>query len=222
MLTQLQYTVSKKLLQEAVDAAPLSAFRWTLNQPTGHFFYDPWEIKSEYKGTIWEKLLESLPVSVGEARLIGLAPATSYHTHADIDDRYHLNISGEHCYLFDFNNNIMHPITADCIWYEMDAGRVHSAGNFGRLYRNQIVVRKLLENTSLDNAIKVKVISRGYAADDARFLFDQQVSPWLNRAVKRHILQDFNVNNTDVTFKIKQENVEELKNILPIRFDLEL
>jgi hypothetical protein len=104
----------------------------------------------------------------------------------------------------------------------MDAGRVHSAGNFGRLYRNQIVVRKLLENTSLDNAIKVKVISRGYAADDARFLFDQQVSPWINRAVKRHILQDFNVNNTDVTFKIKQENVEELKNILPIRFDLEL
>jgi hypothetical protein len=220
MLTQLQYTVSTELLQEAAEQAPLLKFTWTINQPTGHFFYDPWVIKPEYANTAWAKLLESLPFVVGQARLIGLDPATSYHSHADIDDRYHLNITGENCYLFDFDNEIMHPVQADGIWYEMDAGRVHSASNFGRVCRSQLVVRKLLEDNVLDDAIPVTIIPTGENSNDSRFLFDQHVSPWLNRANKKGNINNFNYTDQITSFNLKASLLDELRELLPTGLEI--
>jgi hypothetical protein len=55
MLHQTYYTVSKELMQEARSALPNIDSRLAINQPTGKFFSDPWETKSEFKGTVWEK-----------------------------------------------------------------------------------------------------------------------------------------------------------------------
>ena len=56
MLTQLHYTVSVNLIQEAMNNIQSDEFRVAINQPTGNFFYDPWVIKPEYQNTVWEKL----------------------------------------------------------------------------------------------------------------------------------------------------------------------
>jgi hypothetical protein len=74
-------------------------FKTPLNEPTGNFFYDPWLIKDKYVGTVWEKLLASLPQPHGEARVIIMEPGSSYMAHSDIDNRWHLNIQGDYSYL---------------------------------------------------------------------------------------------------------------------------
>lgn len=155
MLTKTHYTVDPKLFQEACNSLPTRDMKTTINQPTGSFFYDPWVIKDEYKGTVWETLYNSLPVSKGEARIIILDPAQCYQVHADIDDRYHLNILGESCYLIDLVRDQLHPLEQDGIWYDMDASFLHTATNFGRRARIQLVVRHLLKNNKLMDPIGV-------------------------------------------------------------------
>lgn len=222
MLTTTTYTVPIDLLPNAVNCLPNDDFRSTINQPTGNFFYDPWELKEEYKGTIWETIYCSLPFAVGEARIVNLAPATCYQTHADIDNRYHLNISGEACYLIDLDNKEMHELSADGIWYEMDAGRLHTAANFGRLARIQMVVRKLLINPVLDNAVRVKITSSGYSKDDARFIFDNTLSNWLNRANKNGHIQDFKFGSNEVTFKLEPTKLDSLQAAATAGFHIEI
>ena len=222
MLTRLQYTVSKELLQEANSRISTDDFRTTINEPTGQFFYDPWIIRSEYKDTVWEKLLNTLPFAVGEARIINLLPATCYQVHADIDDRYHLNISGEECYLIDFNTSNLHKLSADGHWFAMDAGKLHSAANFGRVQRVQLVVRKLLELTELADPVSVRLTSTGLSKDDTRFLFDQTVSSWLNYANKNQVLSDFKFNHGTVEFNIERNQITSLKNMLIKEFNLEI
>jgi hypothetical protein len=222
MLTKTIYTAPILLIQQAVDHLPNDDFRSTINQPTGNFFYDPWELKEEYKGTIWEAIYCSLPIAVGEARIVNLAPSTCYQTHADIDNRYHLNISGEACYLIDLNNKEMHQLSTDGIWYEMDAGRLHTATNFGRLARIQMVVRKLLVNPVLDNAVSIKITSSGYSKDDARFIFDNTLSNWLNSANKQGHIQDFKFGSNEVTFKIDQTQLADLQSRATTGFHIEV
>ena len=145
MLTPTNYTVESILFQEACRSLPNEVMKTTINKPTGNFFYDPWILKDEYKGTVWETLYNSLPVVKGEARIIILDPRQCYQVHADIDDRYHLNILGDNSYLIDLVRDIMHPLAQDGIWYDMDASFLHTATNFGRRARVQLVVRKLLK-----------------------------------------------------------------------------
>ena len=121
MITETSYTVDPSLFQEACYSLPKHGMKTAINEPTGNFFYDPWILKTEYKGTVWETLYNSLPVTKGEARIIILDPNQCYQIHADIDDRYHLNILGEKCYLIDLDDNIMHFLKTDGIWYNMDA-----------------------------------------------------------------------------------------------------
>ncbi len=221
MLTKTTYTIPVDILHQAADCLPNDTFRSTINQPTGNFFYDPWELKEEYKGTVWETIYQSLPVTVGEARIVNLAPATCYQTHADIDDRYHLNISGEECYLIDLDSKEMHKLSTDGIWYEMDAGRLHSATNFGRLLRTQIVIRKLLVNPTLEDADSIKITSSGYSKDDARFIFDNTLSNWLNSANKQGHIKDFKFGSNEVTFKLSQTVLDDLKAHAAIGFHIE-
>lgn len=222
MITQTDYNVLSSTLQEAADHLPKNELRPSINEPTGDFFYDPWKLKDKYKDTIWEAIYDSLPVEKGEARIIDLQPATVYQQHADIDDRYHLNITGEACYLFDFDNNAIHNIVTNGIWYMMDAGRLHSAGNLGRVQRSQLVIRKLLNRTSLKEPIKVKIISIDLGLDDSRFIFDQTVSKWLNYANKKSFISDFKFNKTSVEFHIEQSQIDSLKLVLTKNFKLEI
>ena len=185
-------------------------FKTTLNQPTGNFFYDPWEIKSEYKGTVWEKLLKSLLEKHGEARVIVMQPGTTYMAHADIDNRWHLSLQGEQSYLLDLENLDMHFLEQNGYWYYMDAGRLHSASNYGSIPRVQLVVRELL--TATDNTDLIKVTIKPAAQQhDYRYKFDSVVSPWLNKANQNKIIKDFTVRDDVVSFKTSIAELSDLK-----------
>ena len=221
MLTKLPYAITGEQLQQAGKQHNYE-FKSTINEPVGRFFYDPWQIKSEYKNTVWDKILSTLPFAIGEARVIVLKPTAAYQIHADIDDRYHLNIEGESCYLIDFDNDKLHKIEKDMQWYLMDAGRLHSAVNFGRVDRIQLVVRKLLNDTSLTNFVNIKMHSKKLSDDDARFVFDNTISPWLNRANKNNIIADFKFSHNLITFKLDADSVDGLRNSLPDNLYMEV
>jgi hypothetical protein len=222
MLQKLNYTVPKSLLQESRKEPISEEFRYSLNQQTGRFFYDPWIIKPEFKDTVWNTILETLPINIGEARLINLKPGNCYQCHSDIDDRYHLNIMGENAYLIDLDNNILHPLKQDYTWYEMDTGRIHSAANFGRVERLQLVVRKLLIENILDNPLKVRLTSTLENKDKARFIFDQTISNYLNYANKNKKISNFTHNIQIVEFDIEATELDDLKARLSDGFVIEI
>lgn len=184
--------------------------KMVLNKTTGNFFYDPWVIKDEYKGTVWQEILESLPLAQGEARLIRMKPGTTYMAHSDIDDRWHLNLQGEESYLIDLDNLDMHRLEKDGYWYSMDAGKKHVASNFGSVDRIQLVVRQLLKETTDTDLVTVTIKPKN-ETHDYRFQFDKYVSPWLNRANKKSVMKDFAHDGSKVTFKIVFSELENLK-----------
>ena len=220
MLTPTNYTVDTSLFQEACRSLPKEGMRTTINKPTGSFFYDPWVIKDEYKGTVWETLYNSLPVTKGEARIIILDPNQCYQIHADIDDRYHLNILGDNAYLIDLIRNNMYPLSQDGIWYDMDAGVLHTAANFGRRARIQLVVRHLLKKNRLHNPVDLAIVTTMSNADHARSIFDSTVSPWLNEANKLGLISNFEFTAISTRFSIEQDKIDSLKNMLPEEFEL--
>lgn len=222
MLTKLPYTVPLDLLMEASETVPDDG-KCTINEPTGKFFYDPWTIKQEYKNTIWQELLNSLPFPIGEARIITLKYGTCYQSHSDIDDRYHINITSHYAYHVNLESNQLYPLHTDGYWYEFNAGVRHSSVNFGYTNRSQLVVRKLLNENTLTNAVAIQLKHTGTDKDSARFVFDDVVSPWLNSANKNGIISDFNFNNADgVKFNIEQTSITSLQDILPDCFTIKL
>jgi hypothetical protein len=220
MLSKTNYTVDVSLFQEACNRLPSQDMKTTINRPTGNFFYDPWVLKDEFKGTVWETLYNSLPVSKGEARIIVLKSNQCYQIHADIDDRYHLTIQSEACYLMDLVHEQMYPLKQDGIWYNMDAGLLHTATNFGRRDRIQLVVRHLLKQNELADPVPVSLATTIDNADDARFMFDNTLSPWFNKANKLGYIANFSYSSIFVKFDIDQNKLDLLKNILPSEFKL--
>ena len=154
MLVKTQYTVS-------IDDMPLlKKGKHDLTAPSGDFFYDPWILLEEYKNTVWESIWNSLPIDAGQARVIVMESPSCYTQHADIDDRYHLNLSGDQDYLIDLGNQQMHKLEKDGVWYIMDAGRLHTAISVGEHTRMQLVVRKLLTRNTLKDSVSVKITDR--------------------------------------------------------------
>ena len=189
-----------------------------LTEPTGDFFYDPWKLKEEFVGTCWDSVLKSLPSGIGQARIIVLESPSCYNKHADIDDRYHLNLSGDEAYLIDLQSQEMFKLNTDGNWYEMDAGRLHTAISVGSEYRVQLVVRKLLKRNALIKPVEVTITSRGH---NSRFKFDNVLSPWLNRANKRGIITNFVHDGASVYFDIEDSCVGELEKVIPQEFTYE-
>lgn len=183
-----------------------------LNEPSGDFFYDFWKIKDNFRGTVFEDILDSLPKPIGEARLIVLKPGTCYHSHADIDDRYHLNLQGQYSYLIDLENQQMFPTEVDGEWYEMNAGCRHTAANFGSIPRIQLVVRKLLPKNVLVNPVRVQMNYIGNRKEKFRFVFDDRVSPWLNYACKKSLIDNFKTDQKQIWFDIESSILEEIQN----------
>jgi len=216
MLQKTTISVPLELVKQA-ETLSFSASKLTLNQPTGSFFYDPWTIKEEFAGSVWEKLLEPLGQDIGEARIIVLDSPSCYTQHADIDDRYHLNITGDGSYLLDLDCNTIYPLTADGSWYEMDAGKLHSAVAMGKSYRIQLVVRKLLNNATLKNP--ASVIIWGFDST-GRYDFDNMLSPWLNSANKRGIIANFSYTSSEVAFDVELDCLDELQDRIQDRFNL--
>jgi len=212
--------LSSELIQEALYAIFHEGFDFTLNEQTGNFFYDPWILKEKYKGTVWQTIMDTLPGVVGEAKVRRLNAGESYIGHSDIDDRFHLNISGEKCYIINIETETMYPTVADGYWYSMDASPKHTAVNFGNRVRFQLVVRKLLRLSKLVDPVSVIIKSVIDDKAEARYIFDDRVSSWLNSANKNGIVNDFNYSNDVIKFNIERQHLSEFKNILPQEFEI--
>jgi len=222
MLEKLIYKVPTLLLKKALLDIQNDKFRTTLNIPTGDFFYDKWILHDQYKDTIWETILSTLPMDIGEARIIILNSGTCYHSHADIDNRYHLNLSGNKSYLIDLDSNSMYKTVMDGIWYEMNTNLRHVAANFGSTDRIQLVVRKLLQRNKLKNPIKISIVPN-INSKKVRFIFDDTISPWLNLANKKGIIYDFSTDFKEKVFlDIEKEYINELLNLIPVEFKVEI
>lgn len=219
MLELTNYTVPQTLLQEAIDSIPDIDSRLALNKPSGRFFNDPWVIKPEFKGTVWEKILDVLNEPKGEARLIRLPQGTCYVSHADIDDRWHLTLTGNNAYLIDLENHKMHQTSELGRWYLMDAGRRHTAANFGSCDRVQLVVRKLLRLPDIKNPKKISITLKNVVVE-RRFIFDDIISPWLNYAYKKGIVADFKGEDLIATMTIESEYVPELEKLIEKYFTI--
>jgi len=223
MLTRTPYHIELGLIKQAVAQLPVMDVRIAINQPTGNFFYDPWELKSEFKGTAWETIYNSLPFNVGEARTILLQSAQCYASHADIDDRYHLNLAGEKSYLVDLESSTMYKTERDGQWFEMDAGKLHTAMNFGNGPRFQLVVRKLLlRPAEKNNFVHGQIASNITKLEDASYEFDNKISTFLNRINKQELMDNFNHSVELVTFDIHENCLEELTKLAGEQFSIKL
>lgn len=217
MLYSTSHLVPEELFEQALANLPHGGFKQTINQPTGDFFYDPWEIKPEFKGTVWEQLLDTLPFDKGEARLITLESGQCYYSHADIDDRWHLSLTGNQSFLLDLTNQQMFKLEQDRTWYDMLAGRIHSAANFGQIPRVQLVVRQLLWDNEMANPVHVR-IEQATDKYDYRYLFDNHISPWLNAANRDGHINKFKFTGAEVSFDVEQSHLTELESLVPEYF----
>jgi hypothetical protein len=198
-----------------------SVKKLSLNVPTGRFFYDPWMLKPEFSGTAIQTLYDSLPMAdKGEARVIKLNGGECYVSHSDIDDRYHMNIAGDKCYLVNLDTNVLYPVVTDGIWYDMDAGPRHSAINFGNFPRYQLVVRRLLQNSKATDLVHLVIKPKdGVNLDIARFNFDDTISQILSRANKQGCLANFSSTNAQsVSMDISSEFRQQIITALPEEF----
>jgi hypothetical protein len=187
--------------------------RCDLNEPVGHWLYDPYKIKDCWKNTAFEKLLLEFPFPVGETRLMKLSPGDSYCAHADIDDRYHLNLtSNDQSYLIDLEEKQFHQLTPDGCLYKMNAGKVHTACNFGSTDRIQLVIRVPLVRHTGNNYI-TKIIKFKNPVFNFRYMFDNKISTYLNQLSKEKYLGFFNpISETELEIHIDKEKFQELIN----------
>lgn len=219
MLQQTYYTVSEELMQEARHSLPNIDSRLALNQPTGKFFSDAWEIKPEFRGTVWEKILDKIDEAKGEARLIKLSPGECYPSHADIDDRWHLSLTGNNSFLIDLEKNIMYQTTVAGQWFLMNAGIRHTAANFGNEDRVQLVVRKLLPTPQITCPRTVSIKLKEVIIE-RRFVFDDIISPWLNKAYKLGIVDNFTGEDLEARFTVEESYITELQRVIDHYFTL--
>lgn len=218
MITKQLWQCPTGLIEQALKEHPVTSEAIVLNEPTGDFFYDKWKIKDLYKDTIWEQVLDSLPMSIGQARIIKLGSGESYMAHADIDNRWHLNLTGEQAYLIDLDNKVMHECTRDNRWAYMDASRIHAATNYGSIPRLQLVVREPLRNSRQPIDLVSISIEPAYEQHDFRYKFDKIFSPFLNHANQKYKLADFAHTTFSLTFKLERELLEEFKQLITPEF----
>lgn len=193
LLTKLDFQWEIDSLLKLLDTVEWdSKDRCDLNRPTGHWLYDSYEVREEWRNTEFERLLSAIPYPIGEARLMRLQPGTCYCAHADIDDRYHLNlISSEQSYLIDLTDQQLYKLNTDGYLYKMDAGRVHTAVNWGSVSRVQLVIRIPLSRYDDLEFVRKTIVFKN-PTFNFRYIFDSEISPLLNRAVKEQKLGFFN------------------------------
>ena len=199
MISKMNINVPKEYFEEAQNNIPLIDFKLTLNYPTGDFFYSPWKIKNEYDGTIWHRLLATLPANIGEARLISLDTKSCYPVHADIDNRWHYTFHTDNSFLVDVDTKTLYNLDPG-IWYHMDAGKMHSAINMDCDARVSLVVRELLSVCQLENPKFVSIVA-DTSKYNFRFNFDQYYSKLLNSLQTDGLLTDFSVDKNTVSFR---------------------
>ena len=208
MLTKTGITHSSKEIYNLVKH--FGPGKNVLNEPTGDFFYDEWKLLPEYKGTSLEELLTKLG-KVGEARINVMKPGECYTAHADIDDRFHLTLNSEHSFLTDIIWAKTFPCHADDTVYGMDAGRLHTASNYGYKNRYQLVIRRLLNRIDLQEPAVITCMALQPTPYNLRYLFDRSFSCLLNKFNKLGVMTNFNkVSETSIKFEVEYEFVQEV------------
>jgi len=219
VITKQRWQCPPGLIEQALTEFPITGST-VLNEPIGDFFYDSWKIKDLYKDTIWQQVLDTLPMSIGQARIIKMEPGDSYMAHADIDNRWHLNLTGEQAYLIDLDNRVMHECVRDNHWAYMDASRIHAATNYGSVSRLQLVVREPLRRSRQPVDLISISMEAAYEQPDFRYKFDKIFSPFLNRANQQYKLADFAHTTFSVNFKLERELLEEFKQLVNADFKI--
>ena len=215
MIQNTKYTVSLDDIAGAMgDVYDIGKF--DISEQTGSFFYDPWQLKPEFLGTAWETIWNSLPDPKGQGRIIILESPSCYTSHADIDNRWHLNLCGDEAYLIDLEKEEMFKTVLDGKWYDMDAGVPHTAMNIGAEIRAQLVVRKLLPKNIINDPQHVRITG---VEGNIRYEFDKHLSPWLNRAANNtKIISNVKVVKQGIEFDIEKGLVP----IIPVPQQMEL
>jgi len=203
------YSVDQTLIKDAVASIGSFDHKQTLNVPSGDFFYDSWSLKEEFINTPWQKILDSIKEPIGEARIITLESGTNYYSHSDIDDRWHLSLDGNQSFLIDLEDKTMFETVQDGQWYFMNAGKLHTAANFGQVPRRQLVVRNLLKRNILVDPVTIE-ITKAEETFDYRYQFDHRISPWLNTANKHGYISNFSYNLDKVILSIEKTKLDEL------------
>ena len=159
-------------------------------------------------GTQWESIWNSLPEPKGQARIIILESPSCYTSHADIDNRWHLNLCGDEAYLIDLEKEEMFKTVLDGKWYDMDAGIPHTAMNIGAHIRAQLVVRKLLPKNIINDPKHVRITG---SEGNVRYEFDKYLSPWLNRAANNQkVISNVKVVEQGIEFNIEAGLVNQI------------
>lgn len=215
MIQNTKYTVSLDDIAGVMgDVYDIGKFN--ISEQTGSFFYDPWQLKPEFLGTAWETIWNSLPDPKGQGRIIILESPSCYTSHADIDNRWHLNLCGDEAYLIDLEKEEMFKTVLDGKWYDMDAGVPHTAMNIGAEIRAQLVVRKLLPKNIINDPKRVRISG---VEGNVRYAFDKHLSPWLNRAANNtKIISNVKVVKQGIEFDIEKGLVP----IIPVPQQMEL
>jgi len=215
MIQNTKYTVSLDDIAGVMgDVYDIGKF--DISEQTGSFFYDPWQLKSELLGTAWETIWNSLPGPKGQGRIIILESPSCYTSHADIDNRWHLNLCGDEAYLIDLEKEEMFKTVLDGKWYDMDAGVPHTAMNIGAEIRAQLVVRKLLPKNIINDPQHVRIAG---VKGNIRYEFDKHLSPWLNRAANNtKIISNVKVVKQGIEFDIEKGLVP----LIPVPQQMEL
>jgi hypothetical protein len=81
-------------------------------------------------------------------------------------------------------------------------------------------VRHLLKKNELADPVSVSLATTIANAEDARFVFDNTMSPWLNEANKSGFINNFDYSPISIKFNIEQSKLSVLKNMLPKEFKL--
>lgn len=157
-------------------------------------------------------------MSIGQARIIKMEPGESYMAHADIDNRWHLNLTGEQAYLIDLDEKVMYECVKDNRWAYMDASQIHAATNYGSIPRLQLVVREPLRRSRQPVDLVSIGMEPAYEQHDFRYKFDKIFSPFLNRANQKYKLSDFSHTTFCLTFKLERELFDEFKQLLTPEF----
>jgi hypothetical protein len=217
MITKQRWFCPEGIIEQALKECPITEST-VLNEPRGNFFYDSWQIKDVYKDTLWKQVLDTLSYTIGQARIIKLEPGESYMAHADIDNRWHLNLTGEQSYLIDLDNKVMHECVRDTWWTYMDASRIHAATNYGSIPRLQLVVREPLFKSRQPVDLVAISMEPAYKQHDFRYKFDKIFSPFLNRANQKYKLADFAHEEFTLSFKLEKELLDEFKQLITPEF----
>lgn len=216
--TNIHVDVTLKEIIDALNNLPKNDYRYILNEPSNHYMHDDWKIKKEFKNSLWDRILATLPYKIGQARIIVMQPGQCYQSHADIDNRWHLNLTGEDCFFADLDNFKMFKIEQDWYWYDFDASPRHTAVNCGRFARAQLVVRKPIVKNKIVDPVRLEIKSL-LDDDNTRYQGENKITPWFNKALLKGVASDIDTPDAGTIHVTLERNIlSEFYNLIPQGF----